>query len=87
MEISRARRAVFEALKIAAPHTFDDAMRHAFLAERLNLKLTELDMDSLGEMEFCISIELSTGVTVLPSQLAALGSTEAIELHLEQALA
>ena len=48
MEISRARRAVFEALKIAAPHTFDDALRHAFLAERVNLKLTELDMDKIG---------------------------------------
>jgi len=84
--ISRSRQAVFEALKIAAPGTFDEALRRAFLAEALNLKLADLHMDSLGEMEFCIAIELSTGVTLLPSELAELSSTDAVELRIRLAL-
>jgi hypothetical protein len=37
-------------------------------------------------MEFCIAIEISTDVTLLPSQLAEFASTDAIEVHLAQAL-
>jgi hypothetical protein len=43
-------------------------------------------MDSLGHMEFCIAIELSTGVTVLPPQLAELKSTDAIERLIREKL-
>ena len=43
-------------------------------------------MDSLGEMEFCIAIELSTGVTLLPPQLAELGSTDAVERLIREKL-
>ena len=84
--ISRSRQAVFEALKIAAPGTFDQALRQAFLTNCANLKLADLHMDSLGEMEFCIAIELSTGVTLVPSELAKLSSTDAVELRIRQAL-
>jgi hypothetical protein len=78
-EVSPSRRAVFEALKIAAPGAFNDEMRRSFLAEGTNIVLAEIDMDSLGEMEFCIAVERSTGVTLLPPQLKALASTDAIE--------
>ncbi len=43
-------------------------------------------MDSLGEMEFCIAIELSTGVTLLPPQLVELGSTDAVERFIREKL-
>jgi hypothetical protein len=79
VEISRPRQAVFEALKIAAPGAFNDELRRSFLTDGLNIAVAELDMDSLGEMEFCIAIELSTGITLLPPQLAELASTDAIE--------
>ena len=79
MEISRQRLAIFEALKIAAPGAFNDEIRRSFLIDGANLKLAELEMDSLAQMEFCIAIELSTGITLLPSQLAELASTDAIE--------
>lgn len=85
-EISRPRLAVFEALKSAAPSAFNDEMRRSFLAEGSNLVLAELDMDSLGEMEFCIAIELSTGITLLPPQLAELASTDAIERCIREKL-
>jgi len=86
MKVSRSRQAVFEALKIAAPGTFDAALQRSFLAEGLDLKFADLNLDSLAEMEFCIAIELSTGVTLLPSELAELSSTDAVELRIRQAL-
>jgi hypothetical protein len=86
VEISRARQAVFEALKVAVPHTFGDELRRSFLADGLNLNLADLDMDSLGQMEFCIAVELSTGVTLLPSQIAELSSTDAIERRIRETL-
>ena len=86
MEISQPRQAIFDALKIAAPDTFNEAMRRAFLADGLNVQLAELALDSLGEMEFCIAIELSTEVTLLPAQLAELGSTDAIEQRVRELL-
>ena len=86
VKVSRSRQAVFDALKVAAPATFDEGLRRSFLAEGLNLKLADLNLDSLGEMEFCIAIELSTGVTLLPSELAELSSTDAVELRIRQML-
>jgi len=86
MESSRARLAVFEALKVGARSGFNDERRRRFLDEGSNFLLADLDMDSLGEMEFCIQIELSTGITLLPPQLAALASTDAIERCLREKL-
>ena len=86
METSRARQAIFEALEAGAPHTFNDSLRRAFLMDGLNVNLADLDMDSLGEMEFCIAIELSTGITLLPPQLAEFASTSAIERFIRERL-
>ncbi len=86
MEISRSRQAIFEALKAATPHTFNDEMRRSFLADGLNLNLDYIDMDSLAQMEFCIEIELATEITIVPSQLAELASTDAIERRLQKTL-
>jgi len=87
MEISRSRQAVFAALKVAASGAFDDEMRRSFLADGSNLELVALEMDSLANMEFCIAIELSTGITLLPPQLAELATTDAIEGFIRERLA
>jgi hypothetical protein len=79
------RAAVFEALKVAAPATFNDALRDAFLGG-MNFNFAGLGLDSLGTMEFCIAIELSTGITLLPAQLEELASTAAIERYLDEQL-
>ena len=78
MKTSPVRLAVFEALKVGARSGFNDERRRRFLEEGANLLLADLEMDSLGEMEFCIEIELSTGMTLVPSELASLASTDAI---------
>ena len=87
MARSPVRQVIFDALKAAAPRTFDQGLRSAFLERDANLRLADLEMDSLGQMEFCIAIELSTGVTLLPSQLAELGSTDAVERRIREAMA
>jgi len=86
MKISRVRLAVFDALKVEARGVFSDALQQSFLANGLNLNLADLEMDSLAQMEFCISLELSTGVSLVPSQLAKLASTDAVEQRIRQAL-
>jgi acyl carrier protein len=78
MEISHLRQAVLEALKAAIPGAFGEEMGRSFLAGELNVELARFGMDSLARMEFCIAIELSTGVTLLPSQLEELATTDAI---------
>jgi len=80
------RLAILEALKIAAPGALNDEARKTFLTTGSNIVFAELDMDSLGEMEFCIAIELSTGVTLLPSELAELASTDGVERRLREKL-
>jgi hypothetical protein len=85
-QASQARQAVFEALKASVPHAFDAGMRRSFLDSGINLSLADLAMDSLAEMEFCIAIELATGLTLLPSQLEELASTDAIESYIRTAL-
>jgi len=87
MENSRCRRAVIEALQVAGAFgQLEEAKRKAYVDEGAHLDLSELELDSLGKMEFCIAIELSLGVTVLPGQLAELGSTEAIERYIGERL-
>ena len=84
MATTRIRLAVYEALKVAAPATFDDEMRRSFLDKRIDIELLTLGLDSLARMEFCIAIELSTGVTLLPAELDALATMNAVEPCIEQ---
>jgi len=80
------RSALFEALTVAAPLTFNGDLRRAFLVDALNLELARFEMDSLARMEFCIAIELSTGVSLLQAQLEQLTSTDAIQQFLIERL-
>lgn len=41
-------------------------LTQSVLGGSLNLTLEELDFDSLGWMEFCISIEMDTGLELTP---------------------
>ncbi|MGH8799993.1 MAG: hypothetical protein ACREX7_07105 [Casimicrobiaceae bacterium] len=87
MDVAATRLAVLEALEIASPGIFDDnTRRRSFLAGGVNIALAELDMDSMAAMEFCIALELSTGVTLLPSQLAGLATTDTVERRIREEL-
>jgi acyl carrier protein len=47
-------------------------IKAAILAGGSTLRLADLDFDSLGWMEFCISIELQTGAELTPDILSTL---------------
>jgi len=80
MDITRSRLAILEALQAAgATDNLAEAERKAFVDDGAHLDLSGLGMDSLARMEFCIALELSLGVTLLPAQLALLESTAAVE--------
>lgn len=80
----RIREIVYEAMQAASVPVLDDEVRRAFLEERKDFLLADLDMDSLARMEFCINLELTTGVTLLPRQLEAFESTADIEAWLRE---
>ena len=86
METAQIRQAVLEALRASVPGAFDDAVGRSFLAGDLDVDLDGLGMDSLARMEFCIAIELATGVTLLPAQLAELATTDAIQRRIRAEL-
>jgi acyl carrier protein len=50
----------------------DHAGVAGYLEGRLDVAMDELEMDSLDFMEFCIAIELSSGVSILPNDLQRL---------------
>ena len=80
MDITRSRLAILEALQAAgATDNLGEPERKAFVEEGAHLDLSGLGMDSLARMEFCIAIELSLGVTLLPAHFALLDSTAAVE--------
>jgi acyl carrier protein len=87
MEIAQLRLGVLEALKAALPGGIDEATRESFLAGKTNLLLADLNLDSLARMEFCIGIELATGVTLLPAHLAELESTDAVQRYVMERVA
>jgi acyl carrier protein len=86
MTMSPLRQAIFDALKTAAPDTFDHELRRAFRDDGVNLVLADLHLDSLTIMEFCIAIEVATGAALVPADLGQLPTTDAIEDWLRQAL-
>lgn len=70
-----ARRLVVEALdeaRVAAAGR--DPRIAGYLAGLDDLHIDDLRMDSLDVMEFCIAIELSAGVSIVPDDLRRLGT-------------
>jgi acyl carrier protein len=87
MEPRLLREHVFDAFKAAdAPVALGEARRKAFVDDAAPLKLSELDMDSLARMEFCIAIEIALGVTLLPAQLEKIETTDEIVRLINAAL-
>jgi acyl carrier protein len=87
MDGRQLRTRLLDALKAAATlDGLDEAARLAFVERGEPFSLSRLDMDSLARMEFCIAVELSLGVTLLPRQLLELDSIDAIERFVAERL-
>ncbi len=88
MERAELRAALFDALLAASvPEAFEDDLRRSFLDDGKDFALSEVEMDSLASMEFCIALELSLGITLSTQRLHKLGSTDAIERFVAEKLA
>lgn len=68
-----ARVIVVEALRSANALVGVDANTvDQFVQSGADLEFSKLEMDSLASMEFCISLELDTGVSLAPDELNAI---------------
>lgn len=82
MTLQFTRQLVVEALRAAnVPGLDDDPRIGQFVAGTGDVDLAELDLDSLGAMEFCIYIEVNHGVSIVPDtlrEIATLGKLAGI---------
>lgn len=61
----------------------DKNLAGAFLAGTGEVPLEALEMDSLAEMELCIAIEVSTGVSILPERLRKIGTLDRLVAQIQ----
>lgn len=88
MEVSEIRLLVAEALDYAAvPRFRGSEARMQFVAGTRDITFDEIEIDSLAAMELCIALETNAGVVILPGEVLALGSLDAVVRRVESALA
>lgn len=57
-----------------------------FLAGRREVAFGDMDIDSLAVMELCIAIEVETGFTILPDEIAQCATLGEVAKRVEAAL-
>ncbi|MDB5539358.1 MAG: hypothetical protein JWQ89_1085 [Devosia sp.] len=81
------RQVIADALGYASVPRFRGSSREAaFLSGAEDVPLATLEIDSLAAMELCIAIETIVGVSILPQQLAEIGSLNALVTTISGAL-
>lgn len=87
MDAGEIRAILAGGLEAGAVQEINDVeTRDAFLAGRIDLPFAELSMDSLARMELCIAIEVGTGVSLAPEDLAKYESVGALAAMLVERL-
>ena len=75
MNEAEIRQMLVEALQSASVFGLrNNGWTEAFLAGTRDVAFDDLEMDSLGAMELCIAVEVNTGVSIVPDDLADLGT-------------
>lgn len=75
MNPNQLRNILADALDYALRLTEDELKQlENFRKDEGDISLEHMDLDSLGVMEFCINIELNTGIPFLPDQLGSINS-------------
>ncbi len=70
MNETQIRTSILEALEAAYNATFSDSVeRERFLSGTVDYKFDELDIDSFGMMEFCISLEINEIISITPEEV------------------
>lgn len=57
-------------------------VEEAYLAGTCDVEIVDLQMDSLSAMEFCIALEERWGLSVVPADVARLGSLDGLRQRL-----
>lgn len=82
------RVVIADALVYASVPRFRDSAEQAdFVAGRRDIRMADLEIDSLAAMELCIAIETNSGVSIVPGELAEVASLGALVERVERALA
>lgn len=69
------REMLVEALQSASVFGLrNNGWTEEFLAGTRDVAFDDLEMDSLGAMELCIAVEVNTGVSIVPDDLAGLST-------------
>jgi acyl carrier protein len=64
------RVAIVNGLTQATAILFRDAeISEEFIAGQADMRIEDMELDSLSIMELCISIEIDTGVSILPEEM------------------
>ncbi len=75
MNEQQIRTAIIDALDAAYISTFRaESARENFLNGSNDYLFEELDIDSLGMMEFCISLEINDVISITPEKVQRLNS-------------
>ena len=75
MSDAEIREMLVEALHSASVFGLrNNGWTEEFLAGTRDVAFDDLEMDSLGAMELCIAVEVNTGVSIVPDDLAGLGT-------------
>ena len=77
MDDREIRGAIVSGLAQARAILFRDAeITDQFLAAEADMRFEDMQLDSLSIMELCISIEVDTGVSILPEEMVQIESLE-----------
>lgn len=81
------RKVIADALVYAAVPGFRGSPRQQdFVAGGTDIQLVDLDIDSLAAMELCIAIESNVGASILPQDLAKIGSLNKLVQRIREAV-
>lgn len=81
------RKVIADALVYAAVPGFRGSQRERdFVEGRADIRLADLDIDSLAAMELCIAIETNVGASILPQDLAKIGSLDSLVTKVREAV-
>jgi acyl carrier protein len=85
MDMRTIRRIVLEGLEAGAVAKASQVDFHgAFLDGTIDIRLADLEMDSLAKMEICIAIEVGTGVSLAPEELDRYATLAALVEAIEE---
>lgn len=75
MASQTTRKMLVEFLEVAnVSGVRDNARIEQFIEGDCDVDLADLQLDSLGTMEFCIAIEVNCGISIVPDSILGMGS-------------